>query len=171
MELSYLTLLNIAFKGGHKMRITKYRTELSHERHNILVKESAVNYACERLDNPAAIIHMFNNVFSLNKMAEEYVYLAAFSTAYKVLGVFEVSHGTVSTTTASPREIFIRLLLSGASCFVLCHNHPSGNCEPSDNDIGLTRRIQQCANLMGITFTDHIITGSSYYSFKEHNLL
>ncbi len=153
------------------MRITKYRTELDADRHNVLVKESAVNYACDRLNTPDAIVQMFNNVFGLDHMAEEYMYLVAFSTAYKVLGVFEVSHGTVNLTFASPREIFIRLLLSGASCFVVCHNHPSGECKPSDNDIGLTKRLQECASLMGITFTDHIITGRDYYSFKENHLL
>lgn len=153
------------------MRITKYRTELDSKRHNILVKESAINYACDKLNSPDAIVQMFNNVFGLNHMAEEYVYLVAFSTAYKVLGVFEVSHGTVNTTLANPREIFIRLLLSGASCFAVCHNHPSGDCTPSDDDIGLTKRLQECANFMGIKFTDHIITGKGYYSFKENNLL
>lgn len=153
------------------MRITKYRTELNSHRHNILVKESAVNYACDRLDNPSDIVTMFNSVYGLNRMAEEHVYMAAFSTAYKVLGIFEVSHGTVNTAQASPREIFIQLLLSGASCFVICHNHPSGECTPSDYDIGFTKRLQECAVLMGITFTDHIITGRNYYSFKEDNLL
>lgn len=153
------------------MRITKYRTELDSKRHNVLVKESAVNYACDKLDNPSAIAQMFNSVFGLDHMAEEYVYLAAFTTTCRVLGVFEVSHGTVNTTPASPREIFIRLLLSGASCFAVCHNHPSGDCTPSDEDIGLTKRLQGCADLMGIKFTDHIITGNGYYSFKEHKLL
>lgn len=153
------------------MRITKYKTGLDSFRHTVLIKESAINYAYDKLDNPASIVKMFNDVFSLNNMAEEYVYMAAFSTAYRVLGVFEVSHGTVSTTTANPREIFIRLLLSGASCFVICHNHPSGDCKPSDDDIGLTKRLQECASLMGIIFTDHIITGDGYYSFKEHGIL
>ena len=153
------------------MRITKYRAELDSERHNILVKESAVNYACDKLDNPCDIVKMFNSVFGLDHMAEEYVYLVAFSTTYRVLGVFEISHGTVNTTLASPREIFIRLLLSGASRFVICHNHPSGDCKPSCEDVGLTKRLQDCADLMGIKFADHIITGNGYYSFKEYNLL
>jgi len=153
------------------MKIIKYRTELDADRHNILVKESAVNYTCDRLDSPSAIVQMFNSIFGLNHMAEEYVYLAAFSTTYKVLGIFEVSHGTVNATPAGPREIFIRLLLSGASCFAICHNHPSGECIPSDDDIGFTKRLQECSVLMGITFTDHIIIGKNYYSFKENNLL
>ncbi|MCI9079855.1 MAG: JAB domain-containing protein [Lachnospiraceae bacterium] len=153
------------------MRITRYKTELDTARHNIIVKESAINYACDKLDSPGVIVKMFNDVFGLNKLAEEYVYLAAFSTAYKVLGVFEVSHGTVDITPANPREIFIRLLLSGASCFVICHNHPSGNCTPSKEDITFTKRLKECSGLMGITFTDHIITGSGYYSFRENSLL
>lgn len=153
------------------MRITKYRTELDTNRHNVLVKEAAINYVCDRMDSPQVIVKMFNDLFGLNRMAEEYVYMLALSVAYKVLGVFEVSHGTVSMAVASPREIFIRLLLSGASHFVICHNHPSGDCTPSKEDIGLTVRLKECSGFMGIIFADHIITGRGYYSFKENNLL
>lgn len=153
------------------MRITKYRTELDANRHNILVKESAVNYACDRLDSPSAITGMFNSVFGLNRMAEEYVYMTAFSSAFKVLGVFEISHGNVHASLIRPREVFIRLLLSGAVSFVICHNHPSGVCTPSKEDIEMTDRLKRCAGLMGVPFTDHIIIGSSYYSFKENGLL
>lgn len=153
------------------MRITKYKAELDINRHNVLVKEFAVNYACESLNNPAAIVAMLNTVFRLNCMAEEHVFMLSFSTAYQVLGAFEISHGSINASFSSPREIFIRLLLSGAASFVICHNHPSGICTPSEEDIGITKRLKRCADLMGIQFTDHIIIGSSYYSFKEHRLL
>lgn len=153
------------------MRITKYRTELDNNRHNVLVKEFAVNYACDRLDNPNAIVTMFNSVFGLNHMAEEYVYMAAFSTQFKVLGVFEISHGKVNASFANPREIFIRLLLSAAASFVICHNHPSGVCTPSEEDIRLTDKLKKCADLIEIQLIDHIIVSDSYYSFKENGLL
>lgn len=153
------------------MRITKYRTELDANRHNVLVKESAVNYACESLNNSAAIATMFNSVFGLDRMAEEYVYMTAFSSAFKVLGVFEISHGSVSASLISPREVFIRLLLSGAANFVICHNHTSGLCTPSEKDIDMTKRLKKCADLMGVRFIDHIIIGDSYYSFQEHKLM
>lgn len=153
------------------MRITKYRTELDTNRHNVLVKESAVNYACESLDNPSAIANMFNDVFRLNRMAEEYVYMLSFSSTYRVLGAFQISHGNINTSIVSSREIFICLLLSGAASFVLCHNHPSGICTPSEKDISVTKKLEKCAKLMEIQFTDHIIIGSSYYSFKENKLL
>lgn len=149
------------------MRITKYRTELDANRHNILVKEFAMNYACESLSNPIVIVDMFNSVFKLNCMAEEYVYMVAFSTHFKVLGVFEISHGDADTSILSPREIFIRLLLSGAVSFVICHNHPSGVHTPSKEDIKFTKRLKQCADLMSVQFIDHIIIGEIFYPVRK----
>ena len=153
------------------MRITKYRTELDADRHNILVKESAVNYNYNSLDNPSSIENMINDLVGLNRLAEEYVYMVALSTSFKVLGIFEVSHGSVNLAITNPREIFIRILLSGASSFVICHNHPSGACNPSQEDIKVTKRLKDCAALMGVSFIDHIIIGSSYYSFKENRYM
>lgn len=153
------------------MRIAKYRTELDEYKHNVLVRENAVNYACNKLDSPSEIADMFNNVFRLNHRAEEYAYMAAFSTKLKVLGVFEISHGNIDSTHINPREVFIRLLLSGAAKFVICHNHPSGDSFPSPEDLEVTKRLTKCADLMGIQFTDHIIIGDSYFSFKENGLL
>ena len=153
------------------MRITKYRAELNADKHNVLVKEFAVNYPCDTLANPSSIVAMFNSVFGLSRMAEEYVYMLAFNTQFKVLGVFEISHGIVNASFINPREVFIRLLLSGAENFVICHNHPSGICTPSKEDTKMTESLKKCANLMKVQLTDHIIIGDSYYSFKENGLL
>lgn len=153
------------------MRITTYRAELNADRHNVLVKESAVNYPCDKLDNPSSIVAMFNSAFGLSHMAEEYVYMIAFSSAFKVLGVFEISYGNINSSFIGSREVFIRLLLSGTANFVICHNHPSGVCIPSKEDIEITEKLKKCANLMKVQLIDHIIIGDSYYSFKENKLL
>lgn len=110
-------------------------------------------------------------MYGLNQLAEEYLYMIALSTKNKPLGIFEVSHGTVNASLVNPREIFIRLLLSGASNFILAHNHPSGSCTPSNEDCKLTDRINDCARLMGIPLLDHIIIGDGYLSYKEKGLL
>lgn len=68
-------------------------------------------------------------------------------------------------------EIFIRLLLVGASNFVIAHNHPSGDCTLSKEDINLTKRIKYCADIMGIPLLDHIIIGEGYNSFHQNGLL
>lgn len=154
------------------MRITKYRTELDQNKHNILVKESAVNYGIDSLSSPQAIVEVFNNCFSLNRLAEEHIYMIALSTKNKPLGVFEISHGTINASLCNPREIFIRLLLAGASSFIIAHNHPSGDCTPSNEDIAITKRIKECANIMGISFLDHIIIAdSTYMSFQDRGLI
>lgn len=149
------------------MRITKYKTELNESRHNVLVKESATNYNADNLNNPELIANMLNDCFNMNRLAEEHLYLIALNTKAKPLGVFEVSHGTANASMVNPREIFIRLLLVGASSFVVSHNHPSGDCTPSKEDIQTTRRLKECADIMGIMLLDHIIVGDGYSSLKE----
>ena len=108
----------------------------------------------------------------MNQLAEEYVYMAALACKGKVLGVFEVSHGTGNSSFLRPREVFMRLLLAGASSFVVIHNHPSGDCTPSKVDIDITRVLKEAGNMMGIPLIDHIIAGGSdHYSFYKHGLL
>lgn len=153
------------------MRITSYTVELD-GKINILVKEKAVNYKTIMLNKPELIVEMFNSLFRLKLKAEEYIYLLAMDTKCNIIGVFLVGKGTVKMTVITPREMFIRLLLCGSSCFVVVHNHPSGDVTPSKDDIALTRRIKECADMMGIDFIDHIIIGGDdYYSFNEGGIL
>ena len=165
-------VLTVLLKMEVKVRIIKYRTELNENNHNILVKESATNYNMDNCDNPQPVVSMINDVFRLNKQAEEYVYLVALNTKNKVLGVFEVSHGSVNFSVMNPREIFIRALLVGASTIVLCHNHPSGETIPSEDDLKATRRIADCGELMNIPLLDHIIIADNdYKSLKASDLM
>ena len=62
----------------------------------------------------------------------------------------------------------MRLCLCGASSFMLIHNHPSGECTPSNEDIQITKRLEECGKLMNIELIDHIIIGDGYFSFKEN---
>lgn len=153
------------------MRITSYTVELD-GRLNILVKEKAVNYKTVRFDDPEVIVEMINSLFRLNLKAEEYMYLLAMDIKCNLIGVFLISKGTVDGTVIAPREIFIRLLLCGASTFVIIHNHPSGDVTPSKEDRMTTKRIQECSELMGINFVDHLIVGDdNYFSFKIGGIL
>lgn len=154
------------------MRITKFRTELNKDGLNVLIKESSTYYITNQFQSPKEIVEMVNNLYGLNRAAEEYLYLFAFNTKSKLIGTFEVAHGTVNSTHVGMREIFVRLLLAGATCFVVVHNHPSGDPCPSNEDRSLTTRIIESAKIVGIQFLDHVIIGSySYYSFKEYDLI
>lgn len=154
------------------MRLIKYTTHLGNDRKPILVKENSRNYPeiC-RLDSPQKISDVINAVYNASVLTEEYMWMIALDTKCNPIGIFEVSHGTVNASLVSPREIFMRLCLCGATYFVLIHNHPSGDCTPSKEDIKVTTQIKEAGKLMNISLLDHIIVGNSYYSFKENNVL
>lgn len=151
------------------MRVIKYNVLLDENKKNTLVAESTQNRPeITSLNSPDMIVNLMNLVFQADRQAEEHLWLVALNTKGKLLGVFEVSHGTIRESLVSAREIFVRLCLCGATSFVLCHNHPSGDSTPSRNDVQVTRTIKDAADLMGIAFCDHIIIGDGvYYSFRE----
>lgn len=92
--------------------------------------------------------------------------------ANKVLGILEVSTGGITGTVADPRLIFVAALKAGATGIILAHNHPSGNLNPSQQDIDLTRKIKEGGKLLEIQLLDHlIITSESYYSFSDEGLI
>jgi DNA repair protein RadC len=152
------------------MRITSYTVELKGKL-SVLVKEEAVNYLDIPLNSSRAIAEMMNNIFRMNYKAEEYVYILALNTKCHPVGVFLLTKGTVDRNLVSPREIFVRLFLCGANCFVMIHNHPSGDPTPSTEDFQMTKRLKECSTLVGVNFLDHIIIGDSYFSFTDKGIL
>ena len=148
------------------MRVTKYSVEIGDDGRNVLVKESARNCGeiSGGIDCKEKVKTLLDTMFRASYQAEEYVWLIALNTKLKPVGVFEVSHGTVDSAHIAPREIFVRLLLCGATEFIVAHNHPSGDTTPSDEDINMTMRISECAKLIGLRFLDNVILGESVFS-------
>lgn len=76
--------------------------------------------------------------------------------------------GSVNASMANPREVLKKALQYDASCFILLHNHPSGDSTPSKADIALSQRMKTAGELIGINLLDHIILGDcQYVSLKE----
>lgn len=154
------------------MTVNKYRTELNEDKLNILVRESSAYYDFEgEFSSPEKIVDLMNSLYNMRNLAEEYVYALAVDTRCKIIGVFEISHGTATCSVVNPREIFIRLLLCGASKFFLVHNHPSGSTHPSKEDITLTERVNDAGKLIGLDLLDHIIIGDTYFSFSTEKYI
>ncbi len=79
-----------------------------------------------------------------------------------------VSLGTLSEVLVHPREVFQLAIKHGAHSLIVCHNHPSGDPQPSQADIVLTKQLLECAKLMGVGLIDHLIVcKDSYYSFRK----
>lgn len=153
------------------MKVKTYQMELR-DRIPFLVEENAAEYkAAERITGSAQVVGIMKEVFHLHQKAEEYLYLLTLSTSGELLGVFEVSHGSVNYSLIPVRSIFQRALQVGATQIILVHNHPSGNCIPSKQDKEATERVREAGDLMEIKLVDHIIIGDDYYSFCEKELL
>ena len=93
-------------------------------------------------------------------------------TKHRVLRTTVVTVGTVDASIVHPREIFREAASAGAAAIVLFHNHPSGDPEPSQDDVVLTRRVAAAGILMGIDVVDHVILADARYcSMREKGLL
>lgn len=81
--------------------------------------------------------------------------------------------GTLNANLVHPREIFQEALKQNAASVILAHNHPSGDNEPSEDDILITKRISEAGKMMGVEVLDHVIISKnkSPYSFKENKLI
>lgn len=88
--------------------------------------------------------------------------------ANKVLGIAQISQGGISGTVTDVRIILQYALKANASGIILCHNHPSGNMEPSESDIKITSKLKEAAMVHDISLLDHlIITNEGYYSIAD----
>jgi DNA repair protein RadC len=83
-----------------------------------------------------------------------------------------VSEGTLDASIVHPRDVFREAMLESASGVILIHNHPSGNTNPSEEDLRITKQLVEAGRLLGIKVYDHIIlAGESYRSFADEGLL
>lgn len=102
----------------------------------------------------------------------ESFFLMMLNRANQVIGYVKISQGGITGTVVDPILVAKYAIDSLAKCVILCHNHPSGNLNPSDADINLTAKIKQGLKLFDITVLDHIIiTENSYYSFADEGIL
>ncbi len=122
-----------------------------------------------RVQGPSDILPFVRNYAMSNK---EHFLAITLNGSHEIIQIHVVSVGTLTRTLIHPREIFMEAIKESASAMIICHNHPSGNCEPSDEDIAATEALLEASNILGISILDHIIIDcENYYSFKENSLL
>jgi len=102
----------------------------------------------------------------------ENFFVLSFDVRNKFIGIDRISKGTVSASLVHPRETFKSAIRRHAAQIMIAHNHPSGDIEPSEDDIKITKRISEAGKIMGIELMDHIIvTKNNFYSFKHNGLI
>lgn len=123
-----------------------------------------------QIDNPQTVADYYME--DLRHKENEWIMLVMLDNKNRIIKDEIISQGTVNASILSPREIFLMALRNKAVYILILHNHPSGDPTPSKQDIAITKRILEVANLMGIPLIDHIIIGDrKYMSFKEKGYL
>jgi len=135
----------------------------------------AERYFREKLDNKISL-ESPQQVFEYLKLRigvqkKEHFTILCFDTRNNLI-VDDVSVGILDASLVHPREVFQKAIMSNASHVVVAHNHPSGDCTPSEADIITTKRLVEAGKILGILVNDHlIITANKYYSFAEEGLI
>ncbi|HRD51474.1 MAG TPA: DNA repair protein RadC [Flavobacteriales bacterium] len=108
----------------------------------------------------------------LADLPHEEFWLILLDRGNRLLDLHHISSGGLHGTVADPKLIFKAALERRASSLLLCHNHPSGQLRPSEEDIRLTRKLVDGARLLDLTVQDHLIVGATaYYSFADNGML
>jgi len=124
--------------------------------------EDAIDYVCDRFTP------------QLRDAGKEFFYVVLLDIRNKVIKDAEVSRGSISASVVDPADIVREACIHHASRVVLVHNHPSGECDPSKEDIDTTNKITQALKYVGVRVLDHIIVGRArqdYFSFARAGMV
>lgn len=108
----------------------------------------------------------------ISSYRKEHFLIASFDVRSRLIACDLLTIGILNASLVHPRETFIPALKHHASFVVVGHNHPSGDLEPSDEDIAVTARLEAAGKILGIELFDHVIVAEKgYISFREQHLL
>lgn len=108
----------------------------------------------------------------LRHVPEEHFVSLHLNAKNEVIGLHEVSHGTLASSLVHPREVFKAALVANSYAILVCHNHPSGSrIKPSPEDMDTTRQLLRAGRILGVNVVDHLIMSPNQnaYSLREHH--
>ena len=149
--------------GLAKSAQIKAAIELGHR----IYKE--VNIAKPKITNPLDVVDL---VMDMQFLEKEHFRLISLNTKNHVVGIDDIFIGSLNSSIVHPREVFKKALEKNAASVILVHNHPSGDPEPSRDDIQATGRLVKAGEILGVEVLDHIIIGTNRYkSLKELSIM
>jgi len=168
----------MAYKGKQQLGLFKQDTTSTIREDGIpvyrvsLVRESRLHCYHKQIRSSAdasTLLHTY-----LADVDREHFVVLMLDQKNKVIGINNVSIGSLTASVVHPRECFKPAILSNAAAIILAHNHPSGAPQPSQEDRVLTVRLVAAGKLLGISVLDHVIIGdgtSAYFLFADEGLL
>lgn len=136
-----------------------------------LIKEESLN------KHKSIIVRSPKDIFPLLKekiinFHKEYYMAVSLDNRNKIISIDIISIGTLNSSLIHPRETFEVAIKNHAGSIIICHNHPSGELIPSEDDVAVTNSLVKAGKLLGIEVADHlIITKDGYFSFKEKKII
>ena len=116
-------------------------------------------------------VHRLLHLRASHELGEVF-YLITLNAQSNVVGLHEVTRGTLTSSLVHPREVFIRAIADCAAGIIVVHNHPSGDPTPSADDHAVTRQLVDAGKVLDVLVYDHVIIGNGrYFSFAEAGLL
>lgn len=126
------------------------------------------SYKSKELTDPEKVYRLIKS--KLKDYHKEHFYIIALNS--RGYSIAEVSVGSLNTSVAHPREVFAEAIKNKAASVVFVHNHPSGDPEPSGDDLVITKRLIEAGEILDIAVVDHIIiTRSNYLSLKAQGMI
>lgn len=138
-----------------------------------LVKENAHKYDFNRdASSPKNVYDFLKTVLDITNEPNEKFVAVMLSTKNEIVGVQVLSSGTINASMANARLVYQAAILHNAAAVIIAHNHPSGDAEPSREDIRVTQRIAEAGEIMEIPLLDHVICGeNSFVSLAERGYI
>ena len=126
-----------------------------------MVKEKDFTYNSRKIKSTQDMVEYIKEIEQLDLATEEIAILICLNTKNQIVAYSEIAKGGVDYCNIDLQTLFKTVLLANATKFILVHNHPSGNAEPSRNDRTITNRIKNASEILDITFLDHIVIGDN----------
>jgi DNA repair protein RadC len=130
----------------------------------------------KRIERPEHIVEIFRSIQKaeneIDRMKEKF-WVVGLSTRKSIVYVELVAMGTLNACLVQAREVYRFAINKAVSDIIVVHSHPSGDPEPSDDDMAITKRLHEAGKILGIELIDHIIVthGPAFVSFKAQGRL
>lgn len=135
-----------------------------------LVKEAGIFYAARRITGPEDVADLVRDF--LEDADREIFLVICLNAKNEPTAIHTVAVGTLNSVQVHPREVFKAAILANSYNIVLVHNHPSGDPQPSKEDMAITKNLAEAGRIVGISVLDHIIIGDGKFaSLKTKGLI
>ena len=122
----------------------------------------------KQIDSAADVFSYYKE--KLSNLKKEHFYALLLDSKNRIIKEELISVGTLNSSLVHPREVFKEAIKNSANAIILVHNHPSGDCEPSDTDLEVIKKLLESGEILHITMIDHLILGKNkYWSWKENS--